>query len=93
MTIDQICQCRKILARVSPVNLNSETPSGCDGLKPRGLKRRAPPAPVGSAYWAQPADFYSNTSVEARLMYESDLGRAPRAENRARIAHQEPTCV
>eukprot|EP00965_Chrysotila_dentata_P080368 2651489-Pleurochrysis_carterae.AAC.1 len=60
---------------------------------PRGLKRRAPPAPVGSAYWEQPADFYSNTSVEARLMYESDLGRASRAENRARSAHQEPTCV
>eukprot|EP00965_Chrysotila_dentata_P164751 5440111-Pleurochrysis_carterae.AAC.1 len=26
-------------------------------------------------------------------MYESDLGRAPSAKNRARSTHQEPTCV
>eukprot|EP00965_Chrysotila_dentata_P115850 3829437-Pleurochrysis_carterae.AAC.1 len=63
MTLDQICQFREILARASPVNPNPETPRGCDGLKPTGLKRRAPPAPDGSVLWAQPVEMYSNTSV------------------------------
>eukprot|EP00965_Chrysotila_dentata_P088705 2928761-Pleurochrysis_carterae.AAC.2 len=54
-----------------------------DPRAPKGPLWRAPSAPVGAEFWAQPADLQSTPSTQAGLRYELDLGASRSAKTRS----------